>query len=178
MRRLAEINRDKLIDVLDERLAFERVSIRLHGVIIQRVAVEEPAFRRMLPRLEEQRDEAREHVDWLTRQLEALDAAPSNERRRVRLAALQSRGLEEAMVAEDATVGEMLHALATAELAGEAGWQILVELARSAGDLPAVEEFERRRRQETAHAGFVGKALREVTRNDVLGVPVTLPIGP
>ena len=178
MRRLAEINRDKLIDVLDERLAFERVSLRLYDAIIARVAHEEPAIRRMLPRLEDQRAEEREHASWLERQLVRLEADPTRQQRRARVAELETHGLEQVIVTADATVGEMMHALGIAELADEAGWRLLVELARDAGDLPAVEELEHRRAAEEAHVGFAQRALRELARNDVLGVPVTLPNSP
>ncbi len=175
MRRLAEINRRKLIDVLTERAAAERASARLYGRVVDRVARSEPAIRRMAPRLADQRDREIDHGRWLDGQLHALGAdafAPSERAQRV---TIELRGLEELILDGHATVAEMLHALLGVELMDAAGWDLLVGLAERAGDDFARRDFAERRDDAEEHADYLRQALMEMLRNDVLGVPVTLP---
>ena len=49
-------------------------------------------------------------------------------------------------------------------------------LAASADDEPAREAFDHRRRQVEAHVDYLRRTLADVARNDLLGLPVTLPI--
>ena len=177
MRRLAEINRDKLADVLAERLAFERVGVRLYDAIMARVAGEEPAIRRILPRLEQQRDEEREHETWL-----ALEISGST--RRLRPTAPRRRRATWSRRASSGSCSPRVRRWRDAtrardRRAGRPG-RLAAPRRRWRGapaTLPAIEEFGRRQAEEEAHAAS-SAALRELTRNDVLGVPVTLPIDP
>jgi hypothetical protein len=180
MRRLAEIDRHKLIDVLAERLASERAGVRLYDAICTRVASAEPAVQRMLPRLEQQRAEEQAHADWLDAQLVALEAGSiaTGNTRRVTRVRLETEGLQR--IADDgaATVQELFHALLLFELADDGGWELLVQLAARGDDRAAHEAFAPRREAERAHVSFVRRAVTELLINEVLGYPVTLPIGP
>lgn len=71
-----------------------------------------------------------------------------------------------------------MRALVRLEHADADAWEILVEVAARAGDEPARGAFARRRDEERAHARFVHRVLVELTVNDALGIPVTLPIAP
>lgn len=178
MRKLAQINRPKLIELLTERLTFERVGVRLYDAIVSRLESAEPAVRRMLPRVEQQRAEEREHVAWLEALIDGLasDAPPIP--RRPELAHLWTEGLLRISEAGAATIAELFQALHTFELANESGWQRLLRLAERGHDLPACDDFGHRLADEQAHVSFVRHALTELLVNEVLGSPVTLPIGP
>ena len=178
MRRLAELNRLKLIDVLAERLAFERAGVRLYDAVLSRLESAEPAVRRMLPRVEQQRAEAQAHAAWLEAQLRGLEAGAAAGTRRAELAHLETEGLLRIAGDGAATVQEMFHALYVFELTDEGGWDLLVQLADRGGDRTAREELGRRREAARAHVAFVRRALTELLVNEVLGSPVTLPIGP
>jgi hypothetical protein len=132
----------------------------------------------MAPRLADQRDREIDHGRWLDAQLRALGAdafAPSERAQRV---TIELRGLEELILDGHATVPELLHALYGVELMDAAGWDLLVGLAERAGDEAARAEFAERRGDAEEHADFLRCALVELLRNDVLGVPVTLPSAP
>lgn len=178
MRRLAEINRAKLVEVLSERLAFERLGVRLYDQLLARLADAEPAIARMRPRVEQQRDEEREHVAWLEAQLGHLDGGGAGGGRRVALVQTESQGLAHVVGDGASTVAEAFHALWAAELADAGGWELLVGLAEAADDAPAVDEFARRRDTERLHVAFLRRALAAFLRNDVIGAPVTMPIEP
>jgi bacterioferritin (cytochrome b1) len=177
MRKLAEQNRAKLIDLLMERLAFERAAVALYDTLLSRLREEEPAVRRMLPQLEVQRDQESEHVTWLELQVRALGGNPEGMTARSRLVARESSGLEEVVGDREARVAELLHALWVAELTDGAGWRVLVALADRVGDEAARIAFEERRRQEEHHGAFLQRAIEALAENDVTGAPVTLPSG-
>ncbi|HZS37034.1 MAG TPA: ferritin-like domain-containing protein [Polyangia bacterium] len=178
MRRLAEVNRHKLIDVLNERAASERASARLYGRVVERVANAEPAIRRMLARLELQRDEELEHGRWLEAQLRALGSDGFAVTARTQRVIGELRGLEALILDGGASIPELFHALLIAELADAVGWHLLVKLAERADDRPAVEAFGKRLANQEEHVAFLRRAAEEFLRNDVLGVAVTMPIGP
>jgi hypothetical protein len=73
---------------------------------------------------------------------------------------------------------ELVRGLLRLELADADGWEILVEVAARAGDEPARSALARRRDEERGHARFLHRVLVELTVNDTLGHPVTLPIAP
>jgi bacterioferritin (cytochrome b1) len=177
MRRLAEQNRGKLIDLLMERLAFERAAMGLYDVVIGRLREEEPAVRRMLPQVEVQRDQEAEHVDWLETQVRALGGNPEGMTGRSRLVARELSGVEEVVRDRGARIAELLHALLAFELSDAAGWRVLVALAERVSDEPARLAFDGRLRHEEAHCAFLQRALEALTENDVTGAPVTLPAG-
>jgi bacterioferritin (cytochrome b1) len=175
MRRLAEIDRLKLVEILRERLFFEERSARLHEVVIARLAPEEPAIRRVVPRLEQHRDQERAHADWLRVQLQRLEAAP--EPAPPSRAVVEELGALERLIADRAaSVTEVLQALLSAEHDDHDAWEILVELAERAGDQPAREDFADRRAVEEVHVAYLKRLVTDLARNHVLGTPVTLPL--
>lgn len=177
MRRLAEINRPKLIEVLGERLAFERQAVRLYDVALLRMEDVEPALARMRPRLELQRDQEREHAEYLEGVLAALEGdGAAGGGRRAALVAIESQGVSAVVGDGASSIADIFHALLTAELADGAGWELLVELAEAAGDRPAIDAFARRAEEELLHAAFLRRALAAFLRNDVIGAPETMPI--
>jgi hypothetical protein len=178
MRKLVEANRDKLGDVLIERAAAERVGARLYARVVERVARAEPAVRRMLPQLERQRDEEQEHGRWLAGELRALDRSAFSPNARAQRVNVELRGIEELILDGHATLPELFHALLGAELLDAAGWGFLVQLAARAGDESARRQFAERRLRKEEHVAFLRRAVEEFTHNDVLGVPVTMPIAP
>jgi bacterioferritin (cytochrome b1) len=173
MRRLAEIDRPKLIALLRERLLFEEQSARLHQAVIERLRTEEPAIRRILPRLEENRDQEREHAQWLEVQLRRLEAPPEP----LPGSPVAERSAAEQLIADPTiTVVEVLHALVAVEHEDHDAWQILGAVAERAGDLPAQQDFAKRSDEEALHVAYLKRLLAELAQNDVLGTPVTLPL--
>ncbi len=175
MEKLARHGAGKVIDVLNERLAFERAGVKLYDRVLEVVrASTDENVQRMLEELQEHRDEEKEHEEWLEEQIRGLGGDAHAETEKSRLVTRESKGIEE-VVMSDAQLPHLLHALLAAELVDNAGWDLLTQLADEAGDRDAKREFKRRLHEEEDHLVFVRKAFEKLSFQEVLGEDVTLP---
>ncbi len=175
MKKLAEYDSAKVIDVLNERLAFERAGVKLYDRILEvmRATGDENAGR-MIPEMQKHRDEEKEHEEWLEARIRGLGGDAHSETERSQLVTRESKGIEE-VVMSDAQLPHLLHALLAAELVDNAGWDLLVQLADEAGDHAAKREFKKRLHEEEDHLLLVRKAVERLSLEDVLGEDVKLP---
>src|SRR5438105_10317081 len=81
MKKLAAKNLGRVLDLLNERLAFERAGVKLYDTILARMRSSgDPRVQGMLDGLQHNRDEEKAHEEWLEDQIRALggdDHAPS-----------------------------------------------------------------------------------------------------
>jgi hypothetical protein len=179
MKKLAERNRDKLLDLLNERLTFERAGVRLYDTIIGKMkkAGEKEVVGSMLGQMKEHRDQEKEHEEWLEEQIRALggDAHASSEM--ADLVERESKGIEE-VVADDVELPHLFHALLTAELVDDAGWKLLLEIADDADDDEARRELRRRAHEEEDHLIFVRRVVAAFARRQVLRQNAPMPASP
>ncbi len=175
MEKLATYDKAKVIDVLTERLAFERAGVKLYDRVIEvmRAAGDENVLR-MLHEMEEHRNEEKEHEEWLEAQIRALGGDAHGETDRSRLVTRESKGIEE-VVLSDAQLPHLFHALLAAELVDNAGWDLLVQIADEAGDHTAKRDFKKRLHEEEDHLLFLRKAMEKLSVRDVLGEDTKLP---
>mgnify|MGYP005814240029 CR=1 FL=1 len=175
MDKLAQYDRSKVIDVLTERLAFERAGVKLYDrilAVMRGMADENVA--RMIPEMEGHRNEEKEHEEWLEEQIRAMGGSAHAETDLSRLVTRESKGIEE-VVMSDAELPHLLHALLAAELVDNAGWDLLAHIAGEAGDHGAKREFKKRLHQEEDHLLFVRKAVEKLSFQRVLGEDTQLP---
>ena len=179
MQDLAQHNRQKVIDLLTERLTFERSGVKLYDSIIAKVeaSVDEEA-RRLLDQLREHRDEEKEHEEWLEEQIRALGGDAHGQTEMSELVKRESRGIEDVILDGDNDLSHLVHALLVAELADHAGWDLLVELAEEARDRDAKKAFKKRLHEEEEHLLFARRTLERLARRQVLGQDVALPTSP
>lgn len=178
MDKLARHNRPRLIDLLNERLTFERAGVKLYDRILAVMRVnDDPFAARMLPALQQHRDEEKEHEEWLEAQIRSLGGTGHEVTEHSLLVTRESVGIEE-VVMSDAELPHLLHALLAAELVDNAGWELLVALADEAGDREAKHEFKKRLREEVTHLLLVRKAVQSFAAAEVLGETLHLPKGP
>ena len=179
MKALAQNNRDKLIDVLTERLTFERAGVKLYDKVIQQVrSSKERAIGKMLGQLTEHRNQEKEHEEWLEEQIRNLGGDAHGSTDKSRLIETESKGIEEVILGNGATLPQMFHALLAAELVDNAGWDLLVGLADEADDDEAKRAFKRRLHEEAEHLVFVRRAVEDFTAHEVLGESVSMPTSP
>lgn len=180
MKKLARHNRDKVVALLGERLAFEQSIVKLYDVVLHKMRdSSDPMSRRLYAPLEDFRAHEKEHEHWLDEQIRALtpvtttvsDIAP------VRMVAelvdrvtatLQARGSGGGVV-------PLVQSLLTAELLDNSGWEILLELADDAEDDVARREFRKRLHQEEEHLSELRRAFLSIMRREVL-TPATLSV--
>jgi bacterioferritin (cytochrome b1) len=170
MKKLAEHNKEKLIDLLGERLAFEREAVKLYDTIVAKLdasgtggGVE--AFR---DEIEAFRDQEREHQEWLEEQIRQLGGDVNVKSEMAKVVEKESIGIEQ-VVMDDDLLPHVMHALQTAELIDNSGWQLLIELADDADDRKARAEFRKRLHEEEDHLIFVRTANLAFARKEVLG---------
>jgi rubrerythrin len=179
MKRLAEKNRSKVIDLLTERLAFERAGVKLYDAILARMesSAEEEVVA-MVDQMREYRNQEWEHEEFLEEQIRELGGDGHGQTELARLTHRESLGIEEVVFDPTSPLPHLFHALLTAELVDNAGWDLLVELADEAGDKEAKKGFKRCLKEEEAHLVFVREAMERFARRDVLGEPAETPAGP
>ena len=174
MDKLAKKNVGKVIDLLSERLAFERAAVKLYDTLHARLRVAtDPALRALLEQIEHDRDEEKEHEEWLEEQIRALGGDAHAPTERSVLVRAESEGVERVMRRDD-SIPHDFHALLTAELADNGGWDLLVRIADEFGDYDAKREFRKRLREEQEHVLFVRKAVERFVKQELLGAPVPL----
>jgi bacterioferritin (cytochrome b1) len=179
MDKLAQKNRSKVIDVLTERLTFERAGVKLYDAILARLTAEGgPDLDDMQEALKQHRDQEKEHEEWLEEQIAALGGDAHGQTEMSRLTETESQGIEKVILGQDAPLANQFHALLAAELVDNAGWDLLVELADEAGDKAAKKEFKRRLHEEEEHLVFVRRAALRFARRIVLGEQVSMPSSP
>jgi bacterioferritin (cytochrome b1) len=179
MDELARTNRDKVIDLLTERLTFERAGVKLYDAVIRRVEqAGDPQVGRLLDQLRAHREDEKEHEEWLEEQVRALGGDAHAKTELALLVEIESSGIERVILDGDPNVTHLLHALYVAEMADNAGWDLLVELADEAGDRDAKKAFKKRLHEEEEHLVFMRRAVERLTRRNVLGEDIQLPSGP
>lgn len=179
MKKLAEKNPEKLIDLLHERLTFERTSVKLYDCILRQMeASTDPQIRGMLDTMQGYRDEEAEHQAWLEEQIQALGGDIHAESERSRLVAEESRGIEQVILREDVALQHLFHALMAAELVDNAGWDLLVALAEEADDDDALDCFALRQAEEEDHLEYLRQTMSRYAESQVLGERLQLPTEP
>lgn len=175
MKTFYEKNPDKVFDLLNERLTFERAGVKFYDRILEVMRADpNDNIQRMLKEMQEHRDEEKEHEEWLEAQIRACGRDAHAETEKSRQVTRESKGIEDVVMSE-AELPKLFHALLVAELADNAGWDLLVELADDAGDSEAKREFKKRLAHEAQHMTFVRKAVERFSQLEVLGVEKKMP---
>lgn len=176
MDKLAKKNPARVIDLLNERLAFERSGVKLYDMLLSRLRdTTDPMLKPLVGQVQEHRDEEKEHEEWLEEQIRALGGDPHTPSEHSILVQAESEGIERVM-RRDGRIPHAFHALLTAELADNAGWDLLVQLADEFGDRRAKKEFKKRLHAEEKHLLFVRETLLRLTAKDVSRKLETLPL--
>src|SRR5258708_1015608 len=179
MNKLAKHDRVKVLDLLTSRLAFERTGVTLYDSIIAKIrAMSDPDADAMPPALRAHRDGEMEHVAWLEQEVRALGGDVHAMTEMAVLEVRESSGIADIITDGDNEPRHLFHALLAAELADNAGWDLLVELADEANDRDAKKQFKKRLREEEEHLVFARRVVRPLARRDVLAHDVPLPTYP
>lgn len=144
-----------LIDKLAERLAFERGGVRLYDQLIGKCeALAAAGCSMAMPPLDVLRsirgDEAA-HAQLLVEVIESLGADPTAQTPGADVVGVQTMGLMQVLSDPRTTPTQCLCALQTAELADNAGWELLSTLARDSGQTDIAERFEQCWQHEVEH---------------------------
>ena len=141
-----------LIDKLGERLAFERTGVRLYDALITKF-MGQPDVPPMvsLDELNHHRLEEAEHMALVKECIEQLGGDPTVQTPCADVAGVEGAGLMQVVTDPKTTFMQSLHAILVAELADNAAWEELIELARQMGHDDMVARFEEASQHEQEH---------------------------
>ena len=154
-----------LLDKLGERLAFERTGTRLYDALLVKCEADPSAMvgSMTLDAVLEIRDDELEHFRQLADTIESLGGDPTAQTPCADLAGVESMGLMQALTDPRTSLTQSLHALLTAELTDNAGWELLIALAESNGKSEMAQEFSVCLQDERRHLQSVHQWLTEAT---------------
>jgi len=157
-----------LIDKLGERLAFERGGVRLYESLLGKCeAAPQVLPEGALERLRHFRDEEAEHFAMVAEALRSIGADPTAQTPCADLVGVESMGLMQAMGDPRTNVLQSLHIVLDAELLDNAGWELLIGLAKAMGQDQMAQQFEQALEQEGEHLQQVRQWVEELTLKDV-----------
>jgi len=139
------------LDLIGERLAFERTGTRLYEALIAKLEAAEAPYEE----LERMRDEELQHVGLLKRAVESLGGDPTQLTPAADLATVASRGLVDAITDPRATPIEAVEAILVAELIDNDGWLMLADLAARLGHDELAAHFRHAMAEEEEHLARV-----------------------
>ncbi|AJD49632.1 hypothetical protein S7S_16100 [Isoalcanivorax pacificus W11-5] len=149
-----------LIDKLGERLAFERNGVRLYDALIAKATALAVSAER-IARLHHFRGEEAEHMERVKRAMEQIGADPTAQTPAADVAGVAAIGVLQVITDPRTSFSQSLDALLTAELTDNAAWELLIDMARDAGQQEMVSSFTQALEQEQDHLGTVRIWLRE-----------------
>lgn len=163
-----------LIDLLGERLAFERTGARLYEAAMTKISAlgygegaVDPGMLQQIHR------EEMEHAALLAEALEKIGADPTAETPCADIAGVQSIGLLQVINDPRTTISQTLNALLTAELVDNASWELLIDVAQEFKMSDMADEFRRALEEENRHLATVRGWLTEAARREAHGEEAT-----
>jgi bacterioferritin (cytochrome b1) len=176
MHQLTRNNAAQVLDLLTARCVYEREGVQLYDAAIAKIERHgEPRYHAILDYLRHIRREEKEHEEWLEEQIRALGGDPHADTALARLEHEESSGVKNILVDGHNQVSHILHALLAAELADNAGWDLLVKLASDTGDREALKQFSKRLAQEARHLLFMREAVHTAAQIEILGRDKAMP---
>jgi rubrerythrin len=168
------------MDKLGERIAYERAGTRLYEALITKyqavqalgkevlvpaeqlpastdgaAAPGSVAGERPLDTLLRIRNEELEHFRMLGLAMEKMGGDPTAQTPCADVTATASMGIVQVLTDPRTTLAQCLNAMLTAELADNAGWELLVQLAEDAGETELAGRFLGALAQEQEHLAIV-----------------------
>src|SRR5262249_2248629 len=121
VRRRQQETDSKTIELLSERLAFERTGVKLYDRIVRKVLDSRGGdgitdAEEVAEQLGVFRDEEKEHEEWLEDRIRELGSDPNEQTDRSVLVQEESKGIVDVVLESERPLPEMLHALLAAEL--------------------------------------------------------------
>ncbi|HUQ26340.1 MAG TPA: ferritin-like domain-containing protein [Burkholderiales bacterium] len=138
------------MDKLGERLAFERAGTRLYDALMAKCEAEGSGD---VPAKELQhiRDEEAMHFALIGAAIQSLGGDPTAQTPAADVTGVEGSGLMQVLTDPKTTVAQALHSMLIAELADNAAWEELIELAGEAGGEDLVPRFEEAQNNELEH---------------------------
>ncbi|BAU49206.1 ferritin Dps family protein [Sulfurifustis variabilis] len=156
------------LDMLGERLAFERGGVRLYESMLTKCqATPEKIPGMSTEQLTHFRDEEAKHFRWVAEALESLGADPTAQTPGADVTGIESMGIMQVMDDPRTTLSQSLHALLVAELADHDGWELLIKLADDMGQDEMAKNFRQALKEEGEHLSHVRAWHEQSVRSEL-----------
>lgn len=153
------------MDLLGERLCFERTGTRLYEALIaKRVASGDLPGAPTQRELERMRTEELRHFGILQEAVATLGGDPTVMTPAADVAGVEAVGLLQVLTDPRTTFQQALHAILVAELADNDGWRTLIALAEGLGQEALMNGFREAQRDEDRHLADVRRWLGAIQR--------------
>lgn len=165
-----------LLDKLGERLAFERTGTRLYELLLLKFDTHGtwmggPTRNDLL----EIRNDEHQHFQLLVDTMRGMGADPTALTPCADVTMVESLGLHNTIADVRTTLAQSLHAILIAELADNAGWELLIELAEGLGEADAAAKFRMAYASENEHLVRVKRWIRADVRSEAGMAPTAGP---
>ena len=174
---------EMLMDKIGERLAFERTGTRLYDALIVKYETlaesgDEPELSARLgsgsddmpSTLERIRAQEHEHFLMLSDVMRSLGGDPTAQTPCADVTATASMGLMQVVTDPRTTFAQSLNAMLIAELADNAGWELLITLAEDAGETDIAKQFQRAMAEEEEHLVTIKSWLTALVSSNTASV--------
>jgi hypothetical protein len=148
-----------LLDKLGERCAFERTGTRYYEALVQKHRTEGIKKDPSPGELQHFRDEEFAHFELLRRAIVKLGGDPTVETPAADLAGVTSKGVGQVLTDPRTTFAQCLQAILVAELVDNDGWELLISVAKTAGENEIAEGCTRALQEEQKHLQHVRRWL-------------------
>ena len=153
------------LDKLGERVAFERTGTRLYELLITKLDAlgtwDGGPSRERLARFH---DDELDHFRLVEDAMRSLGADPTAVTPSADVAGVEAQGVLQVIADPRTTLDQSLHAILVAELADNAAWEMLIDLATATGHDELVQGFRTALDDERVHLAEVRSWLSEHTR--------------
>lgn len=168
MRKLGGRNAEVLIDKLGERLAFERSGTRLYEALIVkcRGAAGDAKVNISIEQLLHIHGEEARHFKLLCDAMEQLGADPTAQTPSADTVGVASMGIMQVLTDPRTTIPQCLNAMLTAELADNAGWELLIRLADEIGQVEMAAKFGEALKSEEEHLAIIKQLLQDAVLSE------------
>jgi rubrerythrin len=150
-----------LIDKLGERLAYERNGVRLYEAALAKAVALSSSGSDLVAVLKHIHDEEAEHMQIVKAAIETLGADPTAQTPCADVSGVMSMGIMQVLADPRTNIPQCLEALLMVELADNAAWELLIELAEQAGHPNIAESFGKALKQEEDHLVKIKSHLRK-----------------
>lgn len=150
------------LDKLSERLAFERMGVRLYEALYNKCeTLGESVPGPTLEQIQHIGREELEHLLLINRTITELGGDPTVESPSADVAAVASMGIMQVLTDPRTSIPQCLQAMLTAELTDNDGWRLLIQLADGFGYDEMSAEFQTALAHEVEHLQNVRSWLAE-----------------
>ena len=153
-------NPEVLINKLGERLAYERTGVRRYEATLAKVQGAEKVDQGLVTTLQQIRNDEEEHFQLLVSALEKLGADPTAMTPDADVSGVIALGVMQVLTDPRTDIPQSLNALLTVELADNAAWELLIELAEQAHQKDIAASFKKALAQEERHLATIKGLLR------------------